>query len=143
MDQLDKQGVCGCGAHSRQDPQHSRTMPQPYSVDLRQRVLAAVESRKYTHPEIAALFQVGTATISTWIRRNKAGELAPKPHSGGPERTISEAGQQIVWALHAEQNDRTLQEYVDAYEQKTGVRVSVPTMCRALQSLGLSRKKSR
>ena len=33
-------------------------MPSPYSLDLRIRILAAIESEKYTNEEIAEMFGV-------------------------------------------------------------------------------------
>ena len=43
-------------------------MPQPYSPDLRERVLAACERGDGSQVEIARRFQVCPATVSNWRR---------------------------------------------------------------------------
>lgn len=47
----------------------------------------------------------------------------------------------LLKALLEEDNDATLEELCTRMENVTGVRVSVPTMCRILQRLELGRKK--
>jgi len=47
----------------------------------------------------------------------------------------------ILTDLVAESPDVTLEELRERMKKQARVEVSVPTICRALQSLGLSRKK--
>ena len=59
-------------------------MPQPYSPDLRERVLVACERGDLPQVEIARRFQVCPATVSNWRRQEREeGRRAAKPHSGG------------------------------------------------------------
>ena len=59
-------------------------MPQPYSADLRERVLIACERGDGPQVEIARRFQVCAATVSNWRRQaREEGRRQPKPHSGG------------------------------------------------------------
>jgi hypothetical protein len=59
-------------------------MPQPYSADLRERVLVACEWGGLPQVEIARRFQICPATISNWRRQaREEGRRQPKPHSGG------------------------------------------------------------
>jgi transposase len=59
-------------------------MSQPYSADLRERVLVACERGDLPQVEIARRFQVCPATVSNWRRQERdEGRRAPKPHSGG------------------------------------------------------------
>ena len=44
-------------------------------------------------------------------------------------------------ALVVEANALTLAEYADRLVERTGMRVSVPTLCQTLKRLGLVRKK--
>ena len=48
---------------------------------------------------------------------------------------------EIVLELVEEDNDATLEQLCHRLEAKTGIKVSVPTMCRWLQRWGLTRKK--
>jgi hypothetical protein len=54
---------------------------------------------------------------------------------GGARATLAE--------LVAEKNDATLAEYADRLAERTGTRRSPSAICRALQALGLVRKKRR
>jgi putative transposase len=59
-------------------------MPGPYSLDLRQRVVAACDEGKLTRNEISDLYEVGESAIYEWLqRRRTTGSIAPKPHTGG------------------------------------------------------------
>ena len=59
-------------------------MPQPYSPDLRERVLVPASAATVPQVEIAHRFQVCPATVSNWRRQEREeGRRCPKPHSGG------------------------------------------------------------
>ena len=84
-------------------------MPQPYSVDLRARVVAAAVSQ--THADVAARFAVSESTVYKWCRRaREAGTVAPKPHAGGGHAKVDAAGGEVLRALVRERNERTLEE---------------------------------
>ena len=60
-----------------------------YSIDLRERVLAAVDAREQTQKQIAERFLVS----SRWIRkliaqRAEIGTIGPKPNPGGRKPLI-------------------------------------------------------
>ena len=117
-------------------------MPRPYSTDLRERVLAAGERREGTQAAIARRFSVSEATVETWLRQaRQEGRRAPKPHAGGPPPRLMADALAVLRALVLEDNAATLQDYADRLAGRTGVRVSPPVLCRALQRLGLPRKK--
>jgi len=56
---------------------------------------------------------------------------------------VNEAIQVLIRQLVRDHPDLTLQELCTRIATERGVRVSVPTMCRVLQRLGLPRKNSR
>src|SRR5688572_13621760 len=59
-------------------------MPQPYSTDLRERVLVAYEQGEGSQVAIARRFRVCPATVCNWIRQaRQEGRRSPKPHRGG------------------------------------------------------------
>lgn len=116
-------------------------MPGPYSMDLRQRVIAACESEEMTRAQAAQRYDVGESTIYDWLRRyRETGSFAPEPHAGG---STSELEENTLRDLVQEQSDATLQEYARLYEQRKGRRYSVATLSRALKRLKLSRKGRR
>jgi transposase len=58
------------------------TMPKPYSRDLRERVVRAVEAGASCH-EAAAAFEVGVSSAIRWVARwRQTGLVAAKPMGG-------------------------------------------------------------
>lgn len=115
-------------------------MPQPYSLDLRERVVAAAAHQ--TQAEVAARFAVSESTVYKWCRRaREAGTLVPKPHTGSSPGKVGAAGAEVLRSLIAERNERTLGELATLYAERTGVAVSIHTIWRACQRLDLRRKK--
>ena len=110
---------------------------QPYSMDLRKRVLADCDAGCPTK-EVAETFSVSPA----WVRRLKqrrreTGEIAPREGKTGPKPKLSEHSQQLEHLVQ-ECPDATLEEL----QQKLSVFVGVTTIWRALKSLGITLKKS-
>jgi transposase len=117
-------------------------MPQPYSADLRERVLAAYEQGEGSQVAIARRFRVSPATVCNWIRQARhEGRRGPKPHRGGPAGVLGPTEHALLQALVAETNDARLDEYAERLFALTGKRVSRSVMCRTLQRLKLRRKK--
>jgi transposase len=117
-------------------------MPQPYSADLRDRVLVASEQGEGSQVAIARRFRVCPATVCNWIRQARhEGRRSPKPHRGGPAGMLGSTEHALLQALVAEINDARLDEYAERVFALTGKRVSRPVMCRTLQRLKLRRKK--
>ena len=135
-------------------------MPEPYSADLRERVLWACERGRLSRAKIAAVFQVAESTVYRWLQTWRAeGRCEAKPHAGGPAPRLDQAARETLAAMigsadHpsrraagsacrgvAEANDLSLAEYAAKLLERAGVTASGPTVCRALQKLGLRRKK--
>ena len=63
-------------------------MANPYSVELRERVVGAFEAGIGSYPEIAKLFNLGEATVKRWVWRYRAqGDVVPDKKGGGTEST--------------------------------------------------------
>jgi transposase len=123
---------------------HSLQSMAAYSIDLRQKILQAYERRLGSQHALAHLFGVSLAFVEKILRQHRTtGSVAPKPHAGGQSPRVNEAVQALIRQLVRAHPDLTLQELCTRIATETGVRVSVPTMCRVLQRLGLPRKKSR
>ncbi|MFY0574966.1 transposase [Cystobacter fuscus] len=59
-------------------------MPRPYSVDLRERAVAAYRRGGRTMEEVAAEFSVSAKTLSHWLKlEDETGSLEPRPRGGG------------------------------------------------------------
>ena len=109
----------------------------PYSMDLRERVAAAVDHREGSQREIARRFRVSLSFIVRLQQRRKAGTLAPKPHGGGPKPALSHRDQQRLRQLIRKQNDATLKQL----KQRGGFHCTLTTIWNTLRRLGLTYKK--
>src|SRR4051812_13190283 len=118
---------------------------KPYSKDLRLRVLAAVDAAT-PREEVAKTFSVSMPTIKRWLkRRRETADVQPKPIPGRPSK--KGAMLQSWLPKHLEANDDlTLQEHREAFEEEFGKEVSTSTIGRAIAVLpdgGWPIKKSR
>jgi len=110
---------------------------KPYSMDLRQRVLADSDAGLPTKA-VADKYRVSTA----WVRRLKQrrredGSIAPRTATPGPAPALA-AHHDRLRALAREAPGLTAGEY----RARLGVRVAVVTVWRALRRLGLTFKKT-
>jgi transposase len=112
-----------------------------YSLDLRERVIQAWQKQK-TQAWIAETFALSVNTVKSWINRFRStGSLAPLAR-GHEQPLIKDDQAGAVQAMVDRLPDARLAAYCEAWEQATGQRVSVPTMCRALQRFDRPRKKN-
>ena len=117
-------------------------MPRPYSGDLRRRVVATALDEGQSRGSVARRFAVGRSTVYRWVEAaREEGRLEAKPMRGGPEPTIRDASGDALKRLVAADNHLTLAEYRDRLAEEVGVRVHPWTLGRALERLGLTRKK--
>jgi putative transposase len=117
---------------------------KPYSNDLRSKIVAVYESTGDSQGAVAALFGVSAATVRNLVRRKReTGSTDALPHSGGKAASLEAPARTFVQAEVKQTNDVTLAELVQAVARKHKKRVSLATMSRVLQALGLPRKKSR
>ena len=73
-------------------------MAKPYSVDLRERVVAAVEKGGLSRREAASQFGVGISTAIAWVRRFRAtGSVAPGQMGGHKPKAIR--GEHHAWLV--------------------------------------------
>ena len=111
---------------------------RPYSLDLRERVAAAIDHHDGSIRWIARVFRVSTSFIVRLLQRRRAtGTLAPEPHRGGPPPALGPADLERLTALVREQPDATLEQL----RQRGGFQCSLKTLWYALDRLGLTRKK--
>jgi len=113
---------------------------KPYSMDLRERVVAACDQGQLPHEQIAHNFQVSTAWIRRLLqRRRDTGSIAPLPQNAGRKPTLDEARSEDLRQLVRQQPDATLAEL----QRGLGLTGSLGVIWRGLHRLKLTRKKSR
>ena len=116
---------------------------KPYSQDLRDRLIQALEAGTETQRAIAERFCVsGSFVEKLWQRWRQSRSRAAKPHAGGRQSALKDH-LALLQTEVAKQPDATLAALCDRLGAAQGPRVSPTTMCRAFQRLRLPRKKSR
>jgi transposase len=115
----------------------------PYSVDLRERIVAAVTGGM-SRTEAIGTFQISAATLGRYLKQHReTGELAPRRHSGGAQKQIGPEQHPALQQLVAALPDATLAELSQHWHHQTGVLVSQATLSRALAAISWTRKKRR
>lgn len=116
-------------------------MGRPYSLDLRERVVSAVE-KGLSLRQAAAQFGVGVSTAINWTRRmRETGSVAPGQMGGHKPKAI--AGEQRVWLVGRIQGqDFTLRGLVAELAER-GVKVDYRTVWNFVHAEKLSFKKKR
>jgi transposase len=117
-------------------------MGKPYSVDLRERVVAAVESGGLSCRQAAAQFGVGVSTAINWVRRwRETGTIAPGKMGGHRRKSIS--GEHRAWLLErTKEKDFTLRGLVAELAER-GLKVDYRTVWSFVHAEKLSFKKNR
>lgn len=116
---------------------------KPYSKDLRLRVLDAVD-RGMPREEVAETFSVSVPTIKRWLkRRRETGDVDAKPIPGRPPVKGAVLAGWLPSHLRSN-DDLTLAEHREAFEEAHGEEVSASTVGRAISRLsgGWPLKKS-
>lgn len=84
---------------------------QAYSLDLRQRVVAAYENGVETIIEVAERFEVSDSFIKKLLRRKRTtGEIAPVGHRGGQSKRLNEKRRRWLLKTVLAMPDITLEE---------------------------------
>jgi transposase len=111
---------------------------RPYSSDLRERILAALDAHDGSIRWVARVFRVSTSFVVRLLRRRRAtGTIDPGPHRGGPPPAPGPDDLKLLADLVREQPDATSEQL----KQRGGFRCSLKTLWYALDRLGLTRKK--
>ena len=110
----------------------------PYSMDLRERVAAAIDEGEGSERQIAKRFRVSVSFVTRLLqRRRDAGTVAPKPHGGGPRPVLGFPEQVRLAMLIAEHPDATLKQL----KEWGGFACTLTTLWRTLRRFRLTYKK--
>jgi len=112
-------------------------MPKPYSYDLRQKVLQAIEFDGLKKSEASQLFNISRNTIDLWLKRlEKTGDYQAKPNQppgNGHKITDWEEFREFA----SSHGDKTQVEMAKLWKEQ----ISERTISRALKKIGFTRKK--
>jgi transposase len=116
-------------------------MAKPYSMDLRERVVASVERGGLSCNEAARRFGVGISTVIHWVRRfRETGSVAPAQIGGYKPKAIR--GEYQVWlADRIQGGDFTLRGLVAELAER-GLKVDYRSVWDFVHAQKLSFKKN-
>ncbi len=115
-------------------------MARPYSVDLRERVVAAIASGESCR-EVAGTYRVSVASVVKWSQRFRAtGSAAAKRMGGNQPRSLAGECEWILARLAAVP-DLTLRALVVELGER-GVLTSYGSVWRIVHDAGISFKKN-
>jgi transposase len=115
---------------------------KPYSLDLREKILAAYLKKEGTIRQLAPRFKVSARFVGELIIRfRRTGSYAPKPHGGGNPPCIHPSQHENIVDLVKQYPDATLQELCHYFNTKCHITPSKSSMQRTLDQLQLTRKK--
>ena len=117
-------------------------MGRPYSIDLRDRVVAAVKSGRMSCNRAAKHFGVGISTAINWVKRvRETGSVAPGKMGGHKRKKIS--GEHRLWLLQRiKDGDFTLRGLVTELAER-GLNVDYRSVWEFVHAEKLSFKKKR
>src|SRR5271154_4493401 len=116
------------------------SMARAYSLDLRERVVAAVAAGESCR-KVATIFKVSVASVVKWSQRSRAtGSPAAKPMGGRPGRSKLDGERAWLLGRLEEKPDLTLMALLAELRER-GVVVALNTLWRFLRSAGISFKK--
>jgi len=117
-------------------------MGRPYSMDLRQRAVFAVEREGMSRHAAADRFGVAPSTVINWVSRyRRQGHVRPGQMGGHKPKTLS--GEHRVWLLQrCKSGDFTLRGLVAELAAERGLKVDYRSVWEFVHAEDLSFKKN-
>ena len=117
-------------------------MAKPYSMDLRERVVAAVEEGGLSRRQAAARFGVGESSAIRWVARSRStGSVAPGQMGGHKPKAIR--GKHQAWLVERVKDGEFTLHGLVAELAGRGLKVDYHTMWDFVHAQKLSFKKRR
>jgi putative transposase len=113
---------------------------EPYSLDLRERIVKAVH-QGMSKTQVAAVYNVGRATVYRYMSLEALGELSPKVHPG-PGRRLDEAGCQKLLKQVVKYADLSLEEHAEKFATHHTLTLKKSSIANYFERLNVQRKKN-
>ena len=114
-----------------------------YSLDFREKIILVYEKEEISQRELAKRFCVAKSFIQKLLKQyRETGEIAAKPFAGGVKLKLTSSQLVSLAEVIEANNDATLEELCNLFQEKTGVAMSRATMGRMTQRLKITVKKN-
>jgi len=115
---------------------------QPYSLDLRQKIIEVYEQEKISIRKVAQRFRVAKSFVQKLLKQHQqTGDIKPKRQGGNSPPKVQGADLVTLTEIIENNNDATLEELGELLAEQTGIEVSRATMGRISQNLDYTFKK--
>jgi transposase len=121
---------------------HHRKM-KAYSIDLREKIVAAVLGRGMSKAQAARTFGVGATSVKRYMMLAEEGKSLSPGKAPGKKGKLGRSGMDLLEEDLRTRPAVTYQRRADLLYELLGVRVSKSTICRMVRRLGYTRKKDR
>ena len=116
-------------------------MPNPYSLDLRWRIVWSFICHRQSFSDIACSFQVCERTVRRYVNLFlRTGDIRARQRRHGPLPLLGEFEQMVLFRLILANPGIYLCEIQDEILRMFGVYVCVYTICRTLKNMGCTRQ---
>ena len=113
-----------------------------YSVDLRERIVAAVRGGM-SKAEAARTFGVGATSVKRYVSLAEQGRSLEPGKASGRESKLGERGMKLLEEDLHTHPAAIYERRADLLYELLGIRVSKATVCRTIKRMGYTRKKDR
>lgn len=118
-------------------------MVKPYSQDLRERVIGAVEDGELSRREAARRYRVSVASAVKWLQQyRQSGRVKARP-MGGDRRSVLKPVRTWLLKLVVRKPDLTLIAISRQLKDEHGITADASMLCRFFKAEGFSFKKNR
>ena len=118
-------------------------MVKPYSEDLRERVIAAVQAEAMSCREAARRYRVSASSAVKWLQRYRRTGLMRARPMGGDRRSVLKPERGWLLELIGAESDLTLMAISARLFSERGVKADPSMLWRFFAGEGISFKKKR
>jgi transposase len=114
-----------------------------YSLDLREKIVAAVLDRRMSKAQAARTFGVGATSVKRYVKLAEEGKSLRPGKAPGKKSKLDGNGIALLEEDLRARPAATYEKRANLLYDLLGVRVSKATICRTVKRLGYTRKKDR
>ena len=109
---------------------------QPYSIDVRKRIIEVRQQENISIIKLAERFKVAKSFVQKLQKRfEETGDITHLAQGGSPPTKLNREQLVTLVEIIEDNNDATLKELTELLESKTGIKVSISTRGRISNQL--------
>ena len=114
-----------------------------YPVEFRQKILDCYYNEPISQRQLAKRFCVTLSFVQKLLKQyRETGDVRPKTYRCGRHLKLTPEQMLVLGELIEENNDATLAQLSKLFLERTGIVLSVATVARIAERLGITRKKT-